>query len=266
MTTEDQNIQNDLEEKVQLRVAVVQPELLFDESKSPRENDEANVKHALELLERIDTNSVDLVIFPEVYPNIAGEVPMKDSGLLEAAKKIGTYVLAGETYQGRNASTLINPDGEVEKRMYKVQLSVEEIGHVKPGKQPGLFDIKVKDKTVKLGVLTCWDFAFPQQVEYLIKKGAKAIINPSMNVVSLIDARKSDARLWSVYFNIPTVSANLAGKTKLPWGMTYGGGNSEIISGTNTNIMELDRPAKDSDYVIQKLGTKEGILKHTLEL
>jgi len=246
----------------ELRVAVIQPNLLFNSKKTARDNDLSNVTHAVELLSRLKSGEHDLIVLPELYPCVAEVAIEECESLLNAAKELNSYILAGETYDGKNTSTLIDPSGKIAGRAYKVNLSVEEIGHVAPGKQPGLFDVN----GIKIGVLTCWDFAFPNQVENLLKRSADVIINPSMNVKSLVGERRSDARLYVSYYRKPVVSANLAGTFRAPWNFVYGGGNSEVLESVRADIFALDRKARASDFVGKALGQKEDILKYTLKL
>lgn len=252
-----------LEDKMrQLRLVLVQPKLLYDPKKSDADNDWVNINHAADLMNGLKADKHDLIVLPELYPCVAEVGVEQARPLLDKAKELHTYILAGEAHEGKNASTLIDPSGTIVGRAYKVNLAKEEIGHVQPGKRPGLFDVR----GIKIGVLTYWDFAFPSQVEDLIERGAEVIINPSMLHAGLVNDRKSDARLYMARYGKPIACANLANTFNPPWGIVYGGGKSEVLIGTNTQISTLSRPTKESDYISKKLGSKEGLLKYALKL
>ncbi len=253
-----------LEDKMrQLRLVLVQPKLFYDPKKSDADNDWTNINHAVEMISTLKPDQHDLIVLPELYPCVAAVGVEQAKPLLDRARQLNAFILAGETYKGKNASTLIDSDGCVIKRAYKVNVTKEELNAgVKPGKEAGVFEVR----GTKVGVLTCWDFAFPNLVEDLLKRGAEIIAGPSMNVNCFVEARRSDARHYSAYYRVPFIAANLAGVFKSPWGTVYGGGKSEIVEGPNKDVYTLDRPATDKDFRVKSLGLKEGLLKYALKL
>ncbi len=79
----------------------------------------------------------------------------------------------GEVY---NSAILINRKGDIQYAYNKINLF--------PGldlkkTSPGKIDKIIKTDFGKIGIIICWDFAFPENIKKLSKKGAQIIFCPS---------------------------------------------------------------------------------------
>ncbi|HLL61194.1 MAG TPA: carbon-nitrogen hydrolase family protein [Candidatus Nitrosocosmicus sp.] len=161
-------------------------------------NIKANFKKAESLLSKIiKKEKVDLVVYPEDC--ITGPIPYnlklaKDTSQIiilfqNLAKKYNTYIVCGSFLKKvknkyYNTSCLIEPQGKVILEYQKNNLWLSEQSYITPGS-----DINViKTPIGTIGIIICWDLAFPEITTNLARLGADIICCPSYWTVD--DGRK----------------------------------------------------------------------------
>lgn len=159
-------------------------------------NKEKNLQAMEDWVEKAAKENADLVIFPELaltgyecedgYFAMAEEFPNGVSlkRMAECAKKNNIYVIFGFVEKAidqledgiYNSVALIGSNGEIKGKYRKVHL-VEgvETKWFKRGKEYNVFDTPFG----KLGMMICWDTAFPEVARSLALKGAEIIAVPS---------------------------------------------------------------------------------------
>ena len=99
--------------------------------------------------------------------------------LISQAKKINTYVFAGLVEVDKeyvyNSSVIVGPDGFI-GRYRKIHLFDTEKACFHAGSEvPPVFDLN----GIKVGVMICFDWRFPEMARSLALKGAEIIAHPS---------------------------------------------------------------------------------------
>jgi predicted amidohydrolase len=151
---------------------------------------DANLKKAQQLLENVFAkNSCDLVVFPEDC--ITGPIPYrldlvqneKSNSIRffqELAVGYNTYIVCGsfiEKIDNKyfNTSLLIDNKGKIILKYQKNNLWIPERWYLTPGN-----NIKVvKTPLGTIGIIICWDLAFPETVRKLAKLNVDIICCPS---------------------------------------------------------------------------------------
>ncbi len=174
------------------RVGFVQNDPVFGEV-------ERNVSRALELASRVEA---DLLIFPELFNT--GYLFLSKEEVSRLAEDLGGYtvrqlsrfaretstaLVAGfaEREGGRfyNSAVAIDEDGEVKGVYRKTHLFFEE----KLLFEPGNTGFRVFDLVgIKVGVMICYDWRFPEAARTLALKGAQVIAHPSNLVLPFAPA------------------------------------------------------------------------------
>ena len=156
------------------RIAVAQIKV-FDEI-------DRNLNKILDFIEKASSKNADIVCFPEscLGDSIINTKSRQITKIQEKCKENSIYCIFGaHVKQGKkifNSALLINKAGRIQYIYNKMHLF------------PGL-DLKItahgkKNKVVKtnfgeIGILICWDFAFPEDIKKLSKGGAQIIFCPS---------------------------------------------------------------------------------------
>ena len=99
--------------------------------------------------------------------------------LISQAKKINTYIFAGLVEVDKeyvyNSSVIVGPDGFI-GRYRKIHLFDTEKACFHAGSEvPPVFDLN----GIKVGVMICFDWRFPEMARSLALKGAEIIAHPS---------------------------------------------------------------------------------------
>lgn len=162
----------------------------------------ANLQKMITKLEEVCGNSVDkcskvdLVVFPELavtgyecsnlYAEVAEELPEGDSVkvMAEAARRFNVYIVYGliekDTSKGENVlyntAVLLDKSGSVVGKYRKSHL-VEgpETRLFKKGTEYPVFETDIG----KIGMMICWDTAYPEVARILALKGAEIIVAPA---------------------------------------------------------------------------------------
>lgn len=161
-----------------VNVAVAQMRVTYDV--------EENFQRILNFIDNASNNQSDIVCFPETCLN------PDDENIFDVSKYIkeistecnnkSIYCIFGSyiTVKSRifNILFLINRSGRVLYKYKKVHLWKSELKNVVPGKVNKV----IATDFGKIGLINCWDFAFPEFLKNLSKKGATIIFCPSYMV------------------------------------------------------------------------------------
>jgi predicted amidohydrolase len=151
---------------------------------------EKNVSLMSEMLDKAGKAGCDIVCLPEGWPTcdtglgmtkveantIGGSASLMMS---EKAKKYGMYIVSGlYDWQGdtlKNVAVLYDRQGKIQGVYEKVQLPDSE---TEQGAVPGTtFPVFTTDFG-KIGILICWDIAFPEISRILALNGAEMLLCP----------------------------------------------------------------------------------------
>jgi len=141
-----------------------------------------NVEKVLKFINKASAKKADIVCFPE---SCLGE-NFLDMGCKEIqeirnkCKEKSIYCIIGAHLKEKNkiynSAILINRKGEVQYVYKKI--------HLFPGLDlketfPGKTNKIIETDFGKIGIIICWDFAFPEDIKKLSKAGAQIIFCPS---------------------------------------------------------------------------------------
>jgi len=157
-----------------VKVAVAQIKV-FDQIKR-------NVKKVLEFIDKAASKKADIVCFPEscLGDNTLTTNSPKIKSIKNKCKDKSIYCIIGAQIKEKNkifnSAILIDRDGKVQYIYKKI--------HLFPGldlkkTSPGKTNKVIKTNFGKIGIIICWDFAFPEDIKKLSKKGAQIIFCPS---------------------------------------------------------------------------------------
>jgi omega-amidase len=218
-----------------------------------------NLKSLNRLLEKL-TQPIDLVVLPEMWPSgfrvIEGKLLLRqtDEALEEVrrfAKRKKCFVIGSHLSGGDggfyNTATVIAPDGRTLGRYHKVHLF--QLGREDKTFLPGRRAVVVKTDLAPIGLSICYDIRFPELIRKEVLAGAEILVIPSAWPRERIDHYLSLLKARAIENLCFVLSSNKVGKNAL--GMTYGG-----------HSVAYDPWGKK----LGELGTKEGILRLTLEM
>lgn len=212
---------------------------------------EKNIELLSELLDQAGKQGVQIICLPEGWTtNNTGVAMQKNevntldgsaSKMMAAkAKQYGMYIVSGlYSWVGdtlNNVAVLYNKKGEIQSVYKKVQLpdSEAESGAV-PGNELPVFDTDFG----RIGILICWDYAFPEVPRALALKGAEILFCPIAGDVRGDDTWKVIARSRAVDNGVYFVTA------------IYDG-HSVIIN--------------PGGEVLEESGVQNSLLTHTVDL
>jgi predicted amidohydrolase len=152
---------------------------------SPQEN----LDQFAPLIRQAAMQKADIVCLPEgitlvstgkTFLEVSEPVPGPSTKFLgEIARENGVYVVAG-IYEREgpviyNTAVLLGRDGELQGKYRKVCLPREEIqGGITPGDALPVFETDFG----RIGMMICWDVAFPEPARMLALQGAEVILMP----------------------------------------------------------------------------------------
>jgi predicted amidohydrolase len=184
-----------------------------------------NVNETISHLEPLlaQAKGADLVVLPELANSgynfkdfeeayAFSEIPEKSTFidfLIAQSEKHGFSVVTGfnerSGNQIYNSSLLLNNSGVIGKYR-KIQLFMNEKDYFQPGDQkPQIYDLN----GVKIGMLICFDWMFPELWNGLAQKGADVICHPS-NLVLPGKAQKA-IPVWAMINRVFVATANRIG-------------------------------------------------------
>ena len=217
---------------------------------------EYNINKTLKLIN--DGKEADLLVLPELcntgylfenlteLDELAEEIPngKTTQAWIQKAKETKTYIVAGicERLQNNfyNSSVLIGPKGFVDVYR-KIHLFDNEKKFFKLGMGP----LKVYDigKAI-IGMMICFDWAFPETARILALKGAEIICHPSNLVLTYAQksmlSRSIENRIFTITAN--RIGADIRLNSKLSFT-----GNSQI---TSPKMEILTQAQDDTEEVV----------------
>jgi len=192
------------------------------------------------VLRRIRGVEADLIVLPELpftgyfFRDRAeamrlSEAPRKSriiEALVETCRKTGFHLVTGfaerEGDRCFNASLLLGPRG-ILQTYRKIQLFNKEKSWFEPGNLP----LKVRRVGgARVGMMICFDWAFPEIARSLALQGAEVLCHPS-NVV-LPEHCQLGMRVRSLENAVFAVTANRCGEDRRPQGTLRFTGRSQI--------------------------------------
>ncbi|ODS32980.1 MAG: N-carbamoyl-D-amino acid hydrolase [Candidatus Scalindua rubra] len=162
------------------------------------DNVKKNLQRILKFIDRASGRDADIVCFPETCLNPDDENVIDVSGeikeIREKCCKESIYCIFSTYIRERNkifnTVFLIDRFGRVVYKYKKVHLWKSEFKNVSPGRVNRVIDTDFG----RIGIINCWDFAFPEFVKNLSKKGANIIFCPSY----LVDYEKDEELLKKI--------------------------------------------------------------------
>jgi len=145
-----------------------------------------NLKNIIKYIKKAASKNVDIVCFPETSlihsknRDTIKKIPIKKyiNIIKKGCKQNKIHCIFGtnlvEKNKIYNSAFLIDDKGNVIYRYNKVNLWVTE-----KQKVAGKTNRVVKTKFGKIGIIICWDIAYPEYVKQLAKQGAWLIFCPS---------------------------------------------------------------------------------------
>jgi len=141
-----------------------------------------NVKKILNFIDRAASRSADIVCFPE---SCLGEniLSIKCKEILEIQERCqlkSIYCIFGAHIRKNkkilNSAVLVNRKGNIQYIYNKRNLFPGlDLKKVSPGKTNRVINTDFG----KIGIIICWDFAFPEDIRQLSRNGAQIIFCPS---------------------------------------------------------------------------------------
>lgn len=175
---------------------------------------------SVKLVEEAAKSGVDVICLPESWvltnPYLHVERLCEHSEeilakMMEIAREYGTYIIPGALYEKEGdgyyvTSPVVGRRGEILGRQSKVHLFEEEKRLFQPGRDYRVFSLG----EYRVGIMICYDMAFPEVARILTLKGAEVIFNPSR-------IKRGGVEPWHIYLKarclenrVPIVGVNIA--------------------------------------------------------
>ena len=150
-------------------------------------NTKKNLDKIITFIKKAASENVDIVCFPETSlihlknKKSIKKIPFKQylEKIKIACKENNIYCIFGTNVFERNkiynSAFFINAEGKIIYRYNKVNLFIKEKNKVTSGKTNKIIKTEFGD----IGIIICWDIAYPEYVKELSKKGAWIIFCPS---------------------------------------------------------------------------------------
>lgn len=166
-------------------------------------------------------NRPEMILGPELClgPNAKDEIPGRLTDILGGiAKEYGVYFLPGsikeiKNSEGKeilhNALPIFGPDGGIIDVYRKICPYYPVESSTTPGDQYVLFDIK--EKNIKIGVMICHDWCFPEISRNLTLMGAEILFRPAIDPEGLYESFRSVPSVRALENQAYFISLNAAG-------------------------------------------------------
>jgi len=161
------------------RIAVAQIEV-FDELNK-------NVKKVLDFIEKASLKNADIVCFPEsCLGDDSLNINCREIKLIrEKCKDNSIYCIFGAHIKEKNkifnSAILVDRYGKIKYVYKKVNLFPNlDLRKTSPGKENKV----IQTDFGNIGIIICWDFAFPDYIKKLSQKGAQIIFCPSYLLIN----------------------------------------------------------------------------------
>ncbi len=195
-----------------VRVAAIQIEL--------GESIKENVVKAESLVRAAAKAGAEIVCLPEMWlhkeplpyiDEVVNSVEYVLSTFSRLAKELNVTIIPGAIYEeDKNdmfvSAYVIAPDGSVVGKQKKVHLFRDEKRFFKPGTNFEVFEVN----GIKLGIMVCYDVAFPESARCLTLRGAELIFNPSRIVEEAIEPWHLYVKARCLENRTPIVAVNVS--------------------------------------------------------
>lgn len=233
---------------------------------------EQNIKRIEDL---ISDKDFDLLVLPELANSgylfcdknellkCGEEIPNGDfcRSLLKICKGKDAFIVSGicEKSGNRfyNSSVLVHPDGTI-NTYRKIHLFYDEkLWFASGNNKLEVFEIKTPSFTIKVGMMICFDWMFPETARTLALKGAQIICHPSNLVMPYCQTAMFTRALENQVF---TITANRIGKDE--------NGNKDISFTGQSVILDpkgnyLSRASEDrEECVIVEIDERQALNKN----
>ncbi|MFI5144440.1 MAG: nitrilase-related carbon-nitrogen hydrolase [Ignavibacteria bacterium] len=230
-----------------------------------------NIKKVEQLLK---DSSFKLLVLPELANSgylfssekelMESSEPVPDGKFCKFLRRLSrdkqAYIVSGLCERGGNdfynSSVLVSPGGEI-NTYRKIQLFNDEKNWFKPGNLPlNVYEISSGDEKVKIGMMVCFDWIFPEVARTLALKGAQIICHPA----NLVMPYCQDAMVTRALENhVFTITANRIGKENNGGKELYFTGMSEIVNPKGKILSKS--PEQTEECVIIDIDPKESLDK-----
>lgn len=192
----------------------------FEISPDTNENIEKIKRNVFTLMNGM--NRPEMILGPELSlgPNSKGQIPGQITKVLgDIAKEYGIYFLPGSLKEVvkegdqeilYNALPIFGPDGEIIDVYRKMCPYYPPETAITPGRDFVMFTIKEKD--IKVGVMICHDWCFPDISKNLTLMGAEILFRPAIDPEGLYEAFKYVPSVRALENQAYFISLNAAGK------------------------------------------------------
>jgi predicted amidohydrolase len=232
---------------------------------------EANHSKAISFIRSAASEGANLAVLPEYHltnwvPNDPGFIPLcaQYQTYLDAyqalAKELNICIVPG-TIVGKhgdelhNVAYFISNDGSIAGSYQKKNLWHPERPHLTSSKHDPhvAFDTPIG----KVGMLICWDLAFPEAFRELIAGGAKTIIIPTFwNLSDCNEAGLAANPLSEALFLESTLVSRCFENTCMVVFANAGGPVGKVTKGSYAGLSQVAVPFKGA---LGKLGPEEGM-------
>lgn len=126
------------------------------------------------------------------------------------AKELNIALIPGALYEESEnevfvSAYVIAPDGKIVGKQNKVHLFRDERAFFKPGTNFEVFEVG----GIRLGIMVCYDVAFPESARCLTLKGAEIIFNPSRIVKEAMEPWRLYVKTRCLENRVPIVAVNV---------------------------------------------------------
>lgn len=139
-----------------------------------------NVLKIIKYIKKAKKRGADIVCFPEACIRRRDTLELNDkliNRIRAECKKNSIWCIISDDIiikkKSYNTSILINREGKIKGKYKKIHLYGDN--NVKPGKRIMVF----KTDFAKIGIVACWDIAFPELFKKMKEKGAEIVFCPA---------------------------------------------------------------------------------------
>ncbi len=194
-----------------VRVAAVQIE--------PGESIQESIVKAESLIRIAANAGAEFICLPEMWlhkepfshiDEVVNSTKYILSKFSQLAKELNITLIPGAVYEeDKNnmfvSAYVISPDGNILGKQEKVHLFRDEKEFFKHGTSFEVFEVS----DIKLGIMVCYDVAFPESARCLTLKGAELIFNPSRIVKEAIEPWCLYVKARCLENRVPIVAVNI---------------------------------------------------------
>lgn len=227
------------------------------------ENYLENIRNSIVVLPELSTTGYLFESKEELIP-LAEEVPNgKFSELISnIAKRNNLVIVAGiaekENDDLYNSAIIVSPQGFIGKYR-KINLFYKEKFVFKQGQKLEVFKINFHGQEIKIGVMICFDWFFPEISRKLKIKGAQVIAHPANLVLPYcplaMPIRALENKLYTITANRIGTEENVNEKLKFI-------GQSVICSPRGEYLLKLNETQQGIFFVETPLNIDENITKY----